>query len=68
MLWIERRVAEDEIVLSEDDYVDLIDAVTRVQLGSKVGILISQLMGLPAEPDKCSGMAAMRHFTFLEHE
>ena len=68
-LWIERRAGEDGIVLSEDDYVDLIDAVTRVELGSKVGFLISQLIGLPKETDEwSSGMAAMRQFTFVEHE
>lgn len=68
-LWIERRAEEDGIVLSEEDYVDLIDAVTRVELGSKVGLLISQLMGFPKEPDEWSGgMAAMRQLTFVEHE
>ena len=68
-LWIERRAGEDGIVLSEDDYVDLIDAITRVELGSKVGFLISQLIGLPKEADEWSGgMAAMQQFTFVEHE
>lgn len=68
-LWIERQAEEDGIVLSEDDYVDLIDAVARVELGSKVGLLISQLMGLPREADEWSGgMATMRRLTLVEHE
>ncbi len=55
ILWVERQAAEDGIVLSEDDDVDLIDAVARVELGSRAGLLISQLMGLPREPDPWSG-------------
>ena len=68
-VWVARRAEEEGIVLSEDDYVDLIDAVARVELGSRVGSWVSQLIDLPKdEGEWSSGMTALLQYTLIEHE
>ena len=68
-LWVQRRAEEDGIVLSEEDYVDLIDAVARVELGSRVGSWISELIDLRGgEREWSGGMATLRQYTFVKHE
>lgn len=68
-LWVQRRAEEDGIVLSDEDYVDLIDAVARVELGCRVGSWISELIDLRGDEREWSGgMAALRQYTFVEDE
>ncbi len=65
VLWVMRRAEEDGVVLSENDYVELVDAIARVDVAHRVGSLISELFDLPGEGYQWSGrVASMRHLTF----
>ena len=49
------------VVLSEDDYAELAEAVMRVELASHIRIWISGVVGSHGESTVSSGMVAMRH-------
>ena len=49
------------VVLSEDDYAELAEAVMRVELASDIRGWISGVVGWPGESSVSSGMIAMRH-------
>ena len=66
-LWVMKQAREDGVVLSDEDYVELMDAITRVDVAYRVGTLISELLHVPEEDFQWSGgMAALRHYSSRE--
>ena len=66
-LWVMRRAEEEGVVLSEDDYVELFDAIARVDLAHRVGSFISESVDLPGEDYQWSDeKGPIRHLTFLQ--
>ena len=49
------------VVLSEDDYAELAEAVMKVELASHIRIWISGVVGSPWESSVSTGVVAMRH-------
>ena len=49
------------VVLSEDDYAELAEAIMKVELASHIRIWISGAIGSPEESSVSSGLVAMRH-------
>ena len=66
-LWVMKQAQEDGVVLSDDDYAELVDAITRVDVAYRVGSLISELLHIPEDEYQwSSGMVALRQYTFME--
>ena len=49
------------VVLSEDDYAELAEAVMKVELASHIRIWISDVVGSLGESSVSTGVVAMRH-------
>ena len=66
-LWVMEQAREDGVVLSDDDYIELIDAITRVDVAYRVGSVVSELLHIPEDDFQwSSGMAALRQYTFMK--
>ena len=68
-----RQAESDGVVLSHDDYIELIEAVAKTEmaicLGTWIGFRVSEMID-PPEPSLhwSSGMAMMTHYTLMERE
>ena len=68
-----RQAESDGVVLSEDDYIELIEALAKTEMAihvsSWIGSWVSEMID-PPEPSLhwSGGMAMMRHYTLMERE
>ena len=72
VLGVLRQAESDGVILSDDDYAELIQVIASTELAIKVGSRISSWMsGLVDPPEQGSpwstGMATLRHYT-IERE
>lgn len=61
------------MVLSEDDYIELIEALAKTEIAIHVGTWIGSWVSEMIDPPEQSlhwsrGMAMMRHYTLMERE